>query len=480
VQTEGFYAVETAGVWARGVELPLPSDVNTSPAQTTFVSASCVAGGTCQLLGEYVTDSIPPAIHSVVDTYVIGTGLTGTPQEISQLSGYGGIELTSISCTTSSTCVAVGAETSQFAERAVYIEENGGVWGSTSTLKNPLDGPITAEFLSSLSCVAPGDCVAAGDWLSKRAQAYAETYTEEGGVWGPAVDLGEPLTLGNPFVDDISCVAAVTSCTLVGALSDIRGGLHAATAQMTAGHWGQLAPAGVPGDAITDHELLGVSCDASSGIHCTAVGYYNENSSTGGTESMGAMWGVNAPPGQVTNLHKASEGRNSVIVAWSPPANFGSGFEHYEVLVKAGASSPVDRGGVAGTSAIISKLSPGIEYKVSVFTVATDGQISPLSTVAVSVPATLPSAPRITRVISLVGGLRVIWDAPRTTGGAPIMTYKVTASCAGASRTVRTPGSSRQASIEGLPSAKRCVARVFATNKVGTGPASAPALGRTK
>ena len=133
IKAEGFYAVETSGVWARGLVLPVPADAQSTPAQTAFDSASCVPGGnTCKLLGEYVTNNIPAAIHSVVDTYVFGTGITGPPVEFSQLSGQDGIELNSISCTTSSDCVAVGSQTHSFASEATYVTESAGTMGHSN------------------------------------------------------------------------------------------------------------------------------------------------------------------------------------------------------------------------------------------------------------------------------------------------------------------------------------------------------------
>ena len=333
VQTEGFYAVETAGVWARGVELPVPADAASNPAQTTFVSASCVVGGTtCQLLGEYITTTIPATIHSVVDTYVFGTGLTAAPQEIAQLSGREGIELTSISCSSPTNCVAVGSQAETFSSQATFVAENGGTWGTPTLLSNPNDPANPAELLTAVSCVSIGNCVAAGNWVDARGNVYAEAFTETGGVFGSAVDLGQPLLLGNPFVDDISCVSTVSTCTIVGALSDNMGHLHAATAQMTGSHWGQLAPAGIPAGAVSDHELLGVSC--APGVQCTAVGYYNLNTVTGGTDAMAATWSIGSSPGAVTGLHSTAVSPTAAQLAWTAPTSLGTGIDHFEITAK--------------------------------------------------------------------------------------------------------------------------------------------------
>jgi hypothetical protein len=476
VQNEGYYAVETSGVWARGVQLPLPGDAQSTPAQTAFVSASCVLGGTtCKLLGQYVTNNIPPAIHSVVDTYVFGTGITGPPVEFAQLSGQDGIELNSISCTTSTNCVAVGSQTKSFSSEATYVADTAGTWGTPTVLTNPGGAAVPYEFLTSVSCPTSGNCVAAGLFGDSGAEVFAETYTETGGVWGTSVDIGQPSNLNFPYVDSISCVATVTTCTLVGSLSDGQSALHAVTAQMTAGHWGQLAPAGVPSGGISDDEFLGISC--TTGIQCTAVGYYNLSTVTGGTEAMASTWSIGAPPGPISSLKKLSVTSTTASLTWSPATNPGTGIDHYEIYATQAGSGPVDKGPAAGTSQTVTKLTPGATYTFSVVTVAADGQTSTPVAIALALPATVPSAPKIVRVAGVHLGLSVTWQPPKSTGGAPISTYAISASCQGSAKHVRAAGTARHVTIAGLRARATCAVQVAATNRAGTGLPSAPVIG---
>jgi hypothetical protein len=146
IQTESFYAVETSGAWARGLELSVPADADTDPAETSFDSVSCVSSGNCQLLGIYAvtpTSAVSP-IHAVVDSFKFGTGLVGSPTEITQAARQSGIDLNSISCTNpgsnGANCVAVGAQVGQFTQVATYVEENDGVWGTPTDLANPKGG----------------------------------------------------------------------------------------------------------------------------------------------------------------------------------------------------------------------------------------------------------------------------------------------------------------------------------------------------
>ena len=473
IQTESFYAVETSGAWARGLELPVPADASTSPALTSFQSVSCVVGGTCHLVGEYLTSG--NQVHTVIDTYASGA-ISGSPQEVSPIGTNVGIELGSISCTTATSCVAVGAQASQNAEVATYVEENAGVWGTSAIVSNPNNSSPSGEYLSSVSCVAPTDCVAAGNWVDRQGVGFSETYTESGGLWGHAIDIPQPSNYNNPFADDISCVASVNSCALVGALSDNRGALHAATARMTNGKWGQLATAGIPFGALVDHELLGISCAA--GVQCTAVGYFNTGGATAGTEAMAATWVTGTPPGPVSGLHATAAGHNAAQLSWNAATNIGVGISHYEISATPVGGATVDKGPMVGLSATVTKLTPGTTYHLGVTTVADDGQTSTTETVTLRMPAAKPSAPRITSVRGVPRGIHATWLAPKSTGGAAIQSYRVTLNCSGTLRTAHFSGATRQGTIRGLAAGSTCVVRVYASNRAGESPASGAVTGR--
>ena len=479
IKTEGFYAVETSGVWARGVALPLPADASSTPAQTTFLSVGCVPGGSvCKMLGEYTTTS---TVNSAVDTFSFSTGLSPTSYEIAPGAGQIGIGLDSISCVDVSTCVAVGSETSNSAEVAAFDEYKSGTWGAPGMLVNPGGAGAPSEFLSAVSCVAVGQCVAAGNWTDLHGAVFAESYTLATWAWTAPTTIAQPSNLSYPFVDDLSCAGAITTCTMVGALSDRTGALHAATAQMTNGSWGQLAPTNVPSTATPDHELLGVSC--TSGNQCTAVGYYTDSTSyvdssgNHGFAGMAATWTPGTAPGQPTALHVVASNPHAAQLAWTAPANIGSGISHYELSSQLAGHAAVDKGPTISTAAVVSGLTPGGTYTFTVTAVATDGQTSVSAPLRVSAPPTTPSAPTIVRIAGVHHGIRVQWAAPGSTGGSTITSYTVSASCAGATRTSRYGGSVRLGTVSGLAPGVRCVVRVTASNRAGASRPSGPATG---
>ncbi len=481
VQTESFYSVETSGVWARGIELPVPPDAESSPAETSFSSVSCMTDGRCDLLGIYaVAEGKISAIHAVIDEYKFGTGIVGSPAELSQLASQQGIDLNSISCTQEGSggpyCMAVGAQVGANSEEATYVRETDGVWGNPVLLKNPAGSSIPQEFLSSVSCVSTGNCVAAGNYLNGSSQEFAEVYREQAGEWGHPAGIGEPHNYSNPFVDDVSCVS-IDTCTLVGAISDMHGSLHAATAESEGGRWGQFAPAANPLGGVPDEEFLGVSC--TTGVTCSAVGYFNVTGAGGGTNAMGTTWVPANSPGPVTALRISHVSSTSASLAWDPPVNIGSGISHYELTTDPGPKA-VDSGPAYSTSGTVNRLSPGDSYRLSVQAVATDGQTSPSVAVTVRIPAVRPTTPAVIRVGAIVHGLYVAWRAPKSTGGAPITSYRVKASCAGVVHAARFSGNARHGTFHGLPSGVRCSVRVAAVNRAGTSPFSPARSGVTR
>jgi len=90
---------------------------------------------------------------------------------------------------------------------------------------------------------------------------------------------------------------------------------------------------------------------------------------------------------------------------------------------------------------------------------------------------TRPGAPVITRLVAGVGRLTLAWRRPTDTGGAPIVSYLVTATGNGAT-VVRT---TRQTActVTGLARRRTYVVRVVARSAAGSSPASAARRART-
>ncbi|MHB1568346.1 MAG: putative Ig domain-containing protein [Solirubrobacteraceae bacterium] len=137
---------------------------------------------------------------------------------------------------------------------------------------------------SSLSCTAPGDCVAAGTAIPVGSGTPQPVVAaESGGVWGPPAPVTSlPVDASSTpatTLPSISCTSA-TSCVAVGSYTETSGGKGAMTVPVSVSGStatpGSASAVALPKDAGTGSSqnaaLNGVSC-LSSG-DCTAVGSY--------------------------------------------------------------------------------------------------------------------------------------------------------------------------------------------------------------
>ena len=188
-------------------------------------------------------------------------------------SGYSGVGLESVSCVSSSSCMAVGiAEYPNGGSGAAALAER---WDGHSWTITPVPGPSgngTWPVLQGVSCTSASDCIAVGgDEVSNKTIAYAWN----GSRWGQltTADSGGRLS-------GVSCASA-TYCVAVGAgLTELWNGSA----------W--TARPGPPNGATS-----AVSCR--SATRCTAVGYSRSNAATA-AEWDGSSWTADhllSPPG---------------------------------------------------------------------------------------------------------------------------------------------------------------------------------------
>ena len=132
--------------------------------------------------------------------------------------------LTSVSCAVAGECEAVGRNASDASDVWQPIAEklSAGVW---TGVELPLPADAWNESLSSVSCVAPGACVAAGTYTD-HARTAERPLTESlsGGIWTPAV-VGNPSDVQDESLTAVSCVPDA-SCWAVGTATKTDGGTH--------------------------------------------------------------------------------------------------------------------------------------------------------------------------------------------------------------------------------------------------------------
>jgi hypothetical protein len=264
---------------------------------------SCPAPGSCIAVGQY-SDSSSYA-YGVIETESgsTWTSLTapqpagaGTEADTNEDSELGNEECgvifscTSVSCPTTTMCVAIGD----------YQDSSGTEYGLIETLSNgtwtPAAAPMPSDHatgsdqqieLISVQCTSVSSCVVVGGYsVAGGGEAplllgYSNgTWTAETGTLPSDADTG---TSADGALVGLSC-ATSTACVAVGEYADTSGKQDALTEVLTGTTWSNVvAPlpsnTGTDGDGNLAAVLIGVSC-AAPGV-CTSVGEYNNT--TGGT-----------------------------------------------------------------------------------------------------------------------------------------------------------------------------------------------------
>lgn len=207
----------------------------------------------------------------------------------------GSLNLRSLDCPTAGRCEAVALAGFQ---HVVRLSENGRQW-TAGAITLPSDaatvpsGPV--PLLNSISCAAPGNCVAAGQYYGADGMVHPLLVTDSGGTWSAGVEPELPAnadTSPDPNIpglggglESVSCPAA-GDCTAVGWYNNKDAG-HAYYPWVlteSGGTWSAGQDAILPADASVLGELdkgaspffgfTGMSCPSAG--NCTAVGGYED------------------------------------------------------------------------------------------------------------------------------------------------------------------------------------------------------------
>jgi hypothetical protein len=247
------------------------------------------------------TTADPPPDYDTFTTAPVRTlaeawnGSTWTIQPAPNQSGSVGDNLSGISCTSPSACIAVG--TANSAGGDVTLAER---WDGTSWTIQPTPSPsgATGSFLSTVSCTSASACTAIGDSLSATSRApRAERW--DGTSWtiqptpSPSGEIGGAA--GGSSLSGVSCTSA-TACAAVGFYVIGANGANRTLAERWNGVTWTIEPTPDQTGA-TGTTLSSVSC--TSATACTAVGSYNQFGGSGGTVAErwnGTDWTIQPTP----------------------------------------------------------------------------------------------------------------------------------------------------------------------------------------
>lgn len=285
-----------------GVAWSVQSTPNPEAISSTLTSVSCSSATTCMAVGSGADAS--NQLNVFAERWnETGWAAVPVPVPVGATSPY----LNRVSCSSAIACTAVGGyRTLSDANVVMVVRWNGKAWTSQATPN--LSG--TSPYLSAVSCTSATSCVAVGHYVDAAdAQAtLAEQW--DGAVWTVQPTPNPPLPSG-PTLVDVSCVSP-TSCTAVG-YTGYRIGFHTLAEGWDGTVW-TLQPTPKPPGMKTSH-LISVSC--TSDIACTAVGVYT--SSSGAGEALAERWS-----GKVWSFHSVPipvgaefSGLNGVSCTWA-------------------------------------------------------------------------------------------------------------------------------------------------------------------
>jgi hypothetical protein len=470
---EAMIASASGGQFASATRIALPANAATAGQLAALFAVSCVHWGYCTAVGTYKDTSgnqLPLAVSERAGSWrasvspALPVGALGADQ-LASLNG--------VDCEAAGACRAVGAFVDAGGFKSIALTQAAGNW-LASAKAAVIAAPAGATSpgpegvgLSSIDCTASDACVAVGQYATSSGYAAMSTSASHG-AWTPSVAVAAPSTPATPgsSLDVLSSVSCITAgaCTAVGTYGNTSTRLPF-SATMTAGDFAPgVAGAVGLGDASTPLKASYGSVRCFSASACLVVGNYRTAQGTEGLLATPAT--VPDPPTAVG----VARGNASIAVHWSAPAYRG-------LVALTGYVASASPGGQscssALTSCVIKGLSNGTRYHVTVVANNVIGSSVPSPpSVAIS-PATVPSAPTIVAIVPLTGALRLTLKAPTSNGGAGIATYDYTVD-GGASWHVRQDGTTQLSlTISGLARHHTYHVSVRAVNGAGTGAAAA-------
>jgi hypothetical protein len=260
--------------------LPAPAGASASPSviRANLNDVACTAATSCMAVGTFLGRIQGTSAFQNFTLAESWNGSTWTvlPSPSPSLPG-GGAILTSISCTSSTNCMAVG-------ETQVFHEPGGNLidhplaesWNGTAWTELPT--PVfknSGASLNGVSCTSPSRCMAVGnEGTPKNPTLFTLAESWNGTAWR-FVHTPFPLTPGGTALNRIACTSA-TTCMAVGYYGFNAGfGTSVTLSEAWDGVNWHRRPTPTPGSSGS---LAGVACLAAT--DCMAVGGRAEHSPT--------------------------------------------------------------------------------------------------------------------------------------------------------------------------------------------------------
>ncbi len=248
--------------------------ITTSYDSAFLDDVSCTSATTCTAVGSY-HDPVD-GDRALAEILNLRWQVQDAPNPASSLSS----DFSDVSCPSANACTAVGNMETSTDFEPVVEGRNGGSWTIEST-----PSPSVSN-LDGVSCTSAGACTAVGD-ISNGGKLITLAERWNGTSWATQ-STPNPKNATRSYLIDVSCPSA-TACTAVGIYFNSAGTQLTFAETWDGTSWKLHSTPGPAG--TTTSQLSSVSC--TSPTTCTAVGYYLSPGDTLLAESWnGTSWKI--------------------------------------------------------------------------------------------------------------------------------------------------------------------------------------------
>ncbi|MDA8399633.1 MAG: hypothetical protein M0008_06240, partial [Actinomycetota bacterium] len=242
------------------------ASLSTSSSQPNFLSSvSCASSSFCVAAGHYFTGA---ADQNLLLTWNGSTWSLDSAASLSTSSSQSNF-LSGVSCVSASFCVAVGQYYNGTVNQNLLLTWNGSTW-SLDSAASLSTSSSQSNFLVGVSCVTPSFCVAAGYFVGSAHQNLVLTWN--GSTW--SLDAGASLSTSSSQNNQLSGVSCASTSFCVAAGEDYNGTVyHNLLLTWNGGTWSLDAAASLSTSSSQSNLLRGASC--ASTTFCVAAGMYH-------------------------------------------------------------------------------------------------------------------------------------------------------------------------------------------------------------
>jgi hypothetical protein len=266
---KGFTVAEHKGAWGSVQGIPSPK----SGTNVEIDTLSCASAGNCAVGGSYST-AVHPKVTVPLATSETN-GRWHRPQPIPGLSALPGMypsdsQISGISCAPAGNCTAEGTYTKKFPDNHVglgvfVVSENQGTWGRAESLSG-FAARSRDPGVTQISCASPGNCSLIGfNALGGKRWGQAFVASQTDSTWGNSEPI-HGIKGDYALTGGLSCLAP-GECTADGDYITADGLTRPFTVTQTDGTWHDAQE--VPGTAIQSAAVGTISFDA---ISCASTG----------------------------------------------------------------------------------------------------------------------------------------------------------------------------------------------------------------